>query len=64
MILFKDTLTFIGLDYRVALLITLYFVHTKTYRLSGSTYRVALLSKSYLTVTGITMETLKSIGQF
>ena len=64
MMLFKDILTFLGLDYRDASLITFYLVHTKTYGLSGINYRVALLSKLYLTVTEITLETLKSIGQF
>ena len=34
------------------------------YRLSGTDYRIATLSKSYLTVTGITIQSLKSIGQF
>ncbi len=32
--------------------------------LSVNDYRVAALSKSYLTVTGIIMQSLKSIGQF
>ena len=41
-IMFKDILTFLGLD-------------------SGNDYRVATLSKSYLTTTGITMQSLKSI---
>ena len=89
-----DILTFLGLDYRVALLITLYFVvpginipkirligwfdHIKiccskskkstclkrTYGHFGNDYRVATLSKSYLTIKGITMQNLKSIGQF
>ena len=89
-----DILTFLGLDYRVALLIILYFVvpgiiipkirsiglldHKKfvvkkakkstclkwTYGHSGNDYRVATLSESYLTTTGITMQSLKSIGQF
>ena len=31
---------------------------------SGNNYRVATLSKSYLTVKRITMQNLKSIGQF
>ena len=31
--------------------------------LSGIDYRVATLSKSYLTVTGITIQSLKSIAQ-
>ena len=31
---------------------------------SGNAYRVATLSKLYLTTTGITMQSLKSIGQF
>ena len=30
----------------------------------GNDYRVATLSKSYLTTKGITMQSLKSIGQF
>ncbi len=34
------------------------------YGLSGNDYRVAALSKSYLTVKGISMQSLKSIGQF
>ena len=33
------------------------------YRVSENDYRVATLSKFYLTVTGITMQSLKSIGQ-
>ena len=89
-----EFITFLGLDYRVALLETLYFVvlginkskirsigwldHKKfvvkkvkkstclkwTYGHSGNDYRVATLSKSYLITTGITMQSLKSIGQF
>ena len=35
-----------------------------TYGHSGNDYRVATLSKSYQTTTGITMQSLKSIGQF
>ena len=35
-----------------------------TYGLSGNDYSVAALSKSYLTVIGIIMQSLKSIGQF
>ena len=35
-----------------------------TYEHSGNDYRVALLSKSYLTTTEITMQSLKSMGQF
>ncbi len=35
-----------------------------TYGHSGEDYRVATLSKLYLTTTGITMQNLKSIGQF
>ena len=35
-----------------------------TYGHSGNGYRVATLSKSYLTTTGITMQSLESIGQF
>ena len=35
-----------------------------TYGNSGNKYRVATLSKSYITTTGITMQSLKSIGQF
>ena len=35
-----------------------------TYGLSGTDFRVATLSKSYLTATGITMQSVKSIGQF
>ena len=31
---------------------------------SGQDYRIATLSKSYLIVTGINMQGLKSIGQF
>ena len=31
---------------------------------SGNDYRVAALSKLYLTVIGINMQSLKSIGQF
>ena len=34
------------------------------YGLSGIDYRVATLSKSYLTVTGIAILSLKSIAQF
>ena len=34
------------------------------YGLSGIVYRVATLYKSYLTVTGIIMQSLKMIGQF
>ena len=34
-----------------------------TYGLSGDDYRVAALSKSYLTVIEIFMQSLKSIGQ-
>ena len=85
-----DILTFLGLDYRVASLILLYFVvpeinipkirsiglldHTKirckktclkrTYGHSCNDYWVATLFKSYLTTKGITMQSLKSIGQF
>ena len=54
MILFKDILTFIGLDYRDASLIILYIVVIAcfkwTYGLYGNDYRDAALSKSYLTV--------------
>ena len=50
-ILFKDILTFLGLDYRDASLITLYFVV------------IDMLPKSYLIVIGITMQSLKSIVQ-
>ena len=88
-------LTFLGLDYRVASLIILFFVVPGinipknqikriirslknlllkkvekstclkwTHGHSGNDYRVARLSKSYLTTTGITMQSLKSIGQF
>ena len=87
-------LTFLGLYYRVASLIMLYFVvpgisipkirsiglldHIKifvkkvkkstclkwTYGNFGNDYRVATLSKSYLTISGITTQNLKSIGQF
>ena len=32
--------------------------------LAGNDYRVAALSKSYLTVIGIGMQSLKSIGKF
>ena len=98
MLLFKDILTFLGLDYRDASLITLYlnvlristeysvnqmnriFLTFKTiicchkikksacykwmYGLSGNDYRVAVLSKSYLTVVEISMKSLRSIGQF
>ena len=35
-----------------------------TYGHAGNDYRVATLSKSYLTTTGITMQILKSMGQF
>ena len=35
-----------------------------TYGHFGDDYRVAMLSKSYLTTTGIIMQSLKSIGQF
>ena len=35
-----------------------------TYGLFGNDYRVAMLSKSYLTGKGIIMQSLKSIGQF
>ena len=35
-----------------------------THRLSGNDYRVATFPKSYLTVKGIIMQILKSIGQF
>ena len=35
-----------------------------TYGLSGYDYRVVSLSKSYLTTTGITIQSLKLIGQF
>ena len=52
-----DILTFLGLDYRVASLITLYFD-------TGNDYRVVTLSKLYLTSKGITMQSLKSIRQF
>ena len=34
------------------------------YGLTGNYFRVATLSKSYLTVTGIIMKSLKWIGQF
>ena len=34
------------------------------YRHSDNDYGVATLSKSHLTTTGITMQSLKSIGQF
>jgi hypothetical protein len=34
------------------------------YGLSGNDYRVAVLSKSYLTVVEISMKSLRSIGQF
>ena len=33
-----------------------------TYGLSGNDYRVAILPKSYQTVTGINIQSLKSIG--
>ena len=35
-----------------------------TYGYSGNDYRVAKFSKTYLTIMGITMQSLKSIGQF
>jgi hypothetical protein len=35
-----------------------------TYGHSGNDYRAAMLSKLYLTTTGITIQSLKSIGQF
>ena len=35
-----------------------------TYGHSDNDYRVATLSNSYLTIIGITMQNLKSIGQF
>ena len=35
-----------------------------TYGHYGNDYRVAMLSESYLTVIGIIMQSLKSIGQF
>ena len=35
-----------------------------TYGHPGNDYRVATLSNSYHTITGITMQNLKSIGQF
>ena len=35
-----------------------------TYGLSGNGYRIAALSKSYVTVIGISKQSLKSIGQF
>ena len=88
---FKDILTFLGLNYKDASLITLYLVeivsvfqksdemitisHKKIVKKvenqlvlnenSGKDYRVATLPpKSYLTVIGICMQSLKSIGQF
>ena len=36
----------------------------RTYGLPSTYYRVATLSKSYITVMGITVQTLESIGQF
>ena len=35
-----------------------------THKLSGINYRVTTLPKSHLIVTGIVMQSLKSIGQF
>ena len=34
------------------------------YGLSGNDYRVSKLSKSYITIIGIIIQSLKSIGQF
>ena len=66
-----DILTSLGLYYRVASLKILFFVvpginipKIRSNGHSGNDYRVATLSKSYLTTTGITMQSLKSIGQF
>ena len=65
MILFNDILTFLELDYRDASLKKLYLVEIASfkwkYRLSGNDYKVAAVSKSYLTVLGIIMQSLKSI---
>ena len=36
----------------------------KMYGHFDNDYRVAIIAKSYLTTTGITMQSLKSIGQF
>ena len=67
MLLFKDKMTFLGLDYRDASLITSYlFVIGISIQKSDEfdNYRVAALSKLYLTIKGIIMQSLKSIGQF
>ena len=63
-----DILTYLGLDYRVASLITIYFVvlgiNIPKIRSIDNDYRVATLSKSYLTTKGIIMQSLKSTRQF
>ena len=69
--IYKDILTFLGLVYRDASLITIFY-HMKicwkstclkwTKGHSDNDYRDATQTKSY--TTGITMQTLKLIGQF
>ena len=59
-----DILTFLGLDYRIASHIILYFVVSGISILKIRSIGVASLSKLYLTSTGITMQRLESIGQF
>ena len=62
--MFKDILTLLGLEYRDAVFITLYFVVSEISIPKIRSIGVAALSKSYLTTIGITMQSLKSIGQF
>ena len=51
----NEILTFLGLDYRI---------RDASNGHSWNDYRFAMLSKSYITTTEITILSLKSIGQF
>ena len=50
--------------YRDASLIILYLVVLRIFKLPGKAFRIATVSKSYLTVIVIIMKSLKSIEKF
>ena len=66
----KDILTFIGSDYRDALIKILYhYIIQKNFKFfewphkPNNDCRVAMHSRFSITITGIIMQSLKSIGQ-
>ena len=74
-ILYKDILTFLGLDcgntpikmlYLVVLVINVGIINMFLidYGLSGNDYIVIMLSEQYITIAVIIIQSLTSIGQF